>query len=153
MTPGRGASVVEFRAATPDDAAEVRALLVACALPLNGIPMTLDGFTLALAGGHVVATAAVERYGPDGLLRSVAVDAGHRGSGLGHALMEHVLLQARLQGVESLYLLTTTADAWFPRFGFRRVAREAVPSAVRASVEFAEACPASAVVMALPLTP
>jgi amino-acid N-acetyltransferase len=44
-------------------------------------------------------------------------------------------------------LLTTTAAEWFPRFGFVRTTREAVPMAVTASVEFQGVCPASAVVM------
>ena len=46
-----------------------------------------------------------------------------------------------------MYLLTTTAEGWFPRFGFERIAREEVSEAVRGSVEFGGACPATAAVM------
>jgi amino-acid N-acetyltransferase len=50
-------------------------------------------------------------------------------------------------GVPMVFLLTTTAAEFFPRFGFERISREDVPASVKASVEFQSACPASAVVM------
>ena len=46
-----------------------------------------------------------------------------------------------------MYLLTTTAERYFPRFAFKRITREDVPDSLQASVEFRDACPASAVVM------
>ena len=57
------------------------------------------------------------------------------------------LSHARERGLGAVYLLTTTAEGYFPRFGFARITREEVPDPVQASVEFREACPASAVVM------
>jgi amino-acid N-acetyltransferase len=36
----------------------------------------------------------------------------------------------------AVYLLTTTAEAFFARHGFCLVARDAVPASVRQSVEF-----------------
>jgi len=48
----------------------------------------------------------------------------------------------------NLYLLTTTAADFFPRCGFRRIARADVAPAVQQSVEFTTACPSSALVMA-----
>jgi amino-acid N-acetyltransferase len=50
-------------------------------------------------------------------------------------------------GTPALYLLTTTAQTYFPAFGFEQIARSAVPTSVQASVEFTSACPSSAVVM------
>ena len=47
----------------------------------------------------------------------------------------------------ALYLLTTTAEQFFPKFGFERIARADVPATVQASVEFTSACPTSATVM------
>jgi amino-acid N-acetyltransferase len=55
--------------------------------------------------------------------------------------------EARQAGIQDVYLLTTTAEHYFPRFGFSCVSREEVGAEVRASVEFQEACPSSAVVM------
>jgi amino-acid N-acetyltransferase len=53
--------------------------------------------------------------------------------------------------LQALYLLTTTAERYFPSFGFSVTTREKVPDAVRDTVEFRSACPASAVVMVRPL--
>ena len=86
----------------------------------------------------------MECYGDSGLLRSVAVAPGWRGSGIGRALVDRVLEDGRAAGVQDVYLLTTTAEHYFPRFGFACVDRESVPAAVRASAEFTGACPASA---------
>ena len=52
-----------------------------------------------------------------------------------------------LIGAKALYLLTTTAESYFPSFGFAPTSREAVPEDVRATAEFQGACPASAAVM------
>jgi amino-acid N-acetyltransferase len=51
-------------------------------------------------------------------------------------------------GVRELFLLTTTAEPIFARWGFRRVDRAEAPPAIRESREFASLCPASAVFMA-----
>jgi amino-acid N-acetyltransferase len=51
-----------------------------------------------------------------------------------------------------VFLLTTTAEKFFPRFGFEQIAREDVPPSVQASVEFTSACPTSAIVMRKRLT-
>ena len=56
---------------------------------------------------------------------------------------------AQACGAHDLVLLTSTADAWFPRFGFERISRDAAPASLHASEEFRGACPASAVVMRL----
>jgi amino-acid N-acetyltransferase len=82
----------------------------------------------------------------------VAVDPQAQGRGLGHRLTEAALRDAEARRVGDVFLLTTTAERFFPRFGFETVAREVVPPAVRSSVEFTSACPASAIVMRKRLT-
>ena len=99
----------------------------------------------------IAACAAVERYGEFGLLRSVAVDAGRRGAGLGERVVRRAIDEARANGVRSLLLLTTTASEWFPRFGFRFTARETVPAELNDSAELRGACPTTAVAMSLDL--
>ena len=71
----------------------------------------------------------------------------YRGTGVGQQLVERLLERAVKDGIDELYLLTTTAEDYFPRFGFARTTRSAVPHAVKASAEFHGACPDSAVVM------
>ena len=49
-------------------------------------------------------------------------------------------------------LWASAAERYFACFGFAQIARDDVPGAVQQSVEFREACPASAVVMSTELS-
>ena len=46
-----------------------------------------------------------------------------------------------------VYLLTTTAEQFFPKWGFVQIPRDDVPAGVQQSVEFQSACPSTAIVM------
>jgi arsenite methyltransferase len=94
-----------------------------------------------------VGVAGIERHGPHALLRSVAVAESFRGRGVGEALVHDRLAAAEAGGAEDVWLLTTTADRWFPRFGFTATTREAIPAPLQASAEVTHACPASAAVL------
>ena len=135
------------RPAAPDDFAAVERLLAASDLPLDGVPEALSGFVVAEVGGDVVGVAGLEVCCDNALLRSVAVSSAWRSHGLGRALVTRVISDAEARGIRALYLLTTTAERYFPSFGFRQITREEVPTDVRATTEFHSACPASAVVM------
>ncbi len=136
-----------LRAATPADYPAIEQLLVANDLPLVGVREHLPAFVVAQAGGALVGVAGLEQCRENALLRSVAVASEWRSRGLGRALIERVIADAEARGIPSLYLLTTTAERYFPSFGFHQVARDAVPADVRATEEFRSACPASAIAM------
>jgi amino-acid N-acetyltransferase len=138
---------VEIAHAAETDRDAVLALLAAEGLPTAGLLEHFDAAIVARCAGEVVGSAALELYEDGALLRSVAVAARMRGTGLGARLTTTALARARAHGMPAVYLLTTTADGFFPRFGFARIARADVPPSVQASVEFRSACPASAVVM------
>ncbi len=140
-----------FRPATLADWPGIVDLLTGAHLPLDGAKDHVSGFILAFRGDGLVGAAALERYADAGLLRSVAVAEGERATGLGQELVRRLLDQAHAGGVTSIALLTTTAERFFPRFGFRPVTRDQVPEAVKVSVEFQGACPASSTVMLLDL--
>lgn len=155
-----GISGVRLREAQPDDWLAVESLLADSELPLAGAREHLCDFIVAEgAAATLLGCAALEQYAADaegvtegaarmsGLLRSLAVAPAARGLGLGASLVESLLSAARAQGLADVTLLTTTAADYFPRFGFRQIAREEAPLAVRDSIEFREACPESAVVM------
>jgi amino-acid N-acetyltransferase len=146
-----GLDGVSVRAATSADFDRVRELLVANALPLDGVPRSLAGFLVAEEGDQVIGVAGVEDCGEYGLLRSAAVAEVARSRGIGRRLVEDLVAQASRDGRRGLYLLTTTAARYFPAFGFVETDRQAVPESVRATREFSEACPASATVMKLDL--
>jgi amino-acid N-acetyltransferase len=153
-TPGAAgsatASHATLRRAEPADLPGVERLLTAAGLPLAGVADALPTFVVAEADGTLVGVAGLERCCDNALLRSVAVDPAWRSHGLGRALVERVIADADSAKVHALYLLTTTAERYFPSFGFREVARDAVPADVRETAEFRGACPASATVMVRP---
>jgi amino-acid N-acetyltransferase len=137
--------------ASHDDLAAVLQLLRESALPVDGLSEHLPTTLVIRDGPRVVGSAALEIY-PDGaLLRSVAVSHALRGTGAGRSLTDAAIALARTRGVPALYLLTTTAEEYFPRFGFTPIARDEVPAGVQRSVEFTSACPSSATVMRKPL--
>jgi N-acetylglutamate synthase-like GNAT family acetyltransferase len=142
------ASEARIAAAQAADAAAIFALLEQQHLPLDGLRDHLATTLVARTdGGQIVGSAALEIY-PDGaLLRSVAIAAGRRHNGLGRRLTESAIALARDRQVRAIYLLTTTAEQYFPRFGFEPIARAEVPPGVQTSVEFTSACPSSATVM------
>ena len=147
MRPARETDSIAIEPATPRDLAEVRALLERHDLPLDDVEAHVQTMVVARDQADVVGVAALEVYTDGALLRSVAVDAAVQGRGLGHRLTEVTLDMARRHGVKTVFLLTTTADRFFQKFGFEQVTRADVPASVQASVEFRSACPASAIVM------
>jgi len=142
---------VSLRQAGPADWPAIRALLQANALPLQGAEAHLPTFVVAASGAEVIGTAGAEVYGDVALLRSVAVAPGLQGQGIGESLVGLLLQEARRRGIRQVFLLTTTAAGYFPRFGFERLPREQAPQALQASAEFQGACPASAVLMSATL--
>jgi amino-acid N-acetyltransferase len=138
---------VEIRGAAMDDLEAIEVLLVENHLPTVGVAPAIDDFLIALADGRIVGVVGMEYCGDYGLLRSTAVTAEWRGRGVAKALVERIVAKAEARGVKALYLLTTTAERYFPSFGFHVTARDAVPDEIRATDEFQGACPASATVM------
>ena len=133
--------------ARSDDLKAVLALLATHRLPQDGLAEHLETALVARVGGQVVGCAAIEPYDGAGLLRSVAVAEPQRGTGLGMRLTEAAIRLAEARGIRALYLLTETAAGFFSRFGFRPIPRDEVAPAVRQSIEFTRACPASAAAM------
>lgn len=143
---------VTIRSARSDDLSAVRGLLEAAHLPLDGLDEQFgDGYAVAESEGTVIGAEGIETYEDSGLLRSAVVHDAWRGRGIGEALTRDRLDWARAQGLHDVYLLTTTAAEYFPRYGFTRVERASAPPAVQRSREFAEACPQTAVTMRLVL--
>jgi len=141
----------EIEAARPDDIDDMLRLLEQNHLPTDGLRDHVATAFVAREDGRLVGSAALEMY-PDGaLLRSVAVAPHLQGRGLGQELSAAAIRLARELHAPAVYLLTTTAERFFPRFGFERIARGDVPQSVRMSVEFTSACPSSAIVMRKPL--
>ena len=143
-----------LRAARESDLPAIERLLIASGLPTAGVAEALTSFVVAESeqDKRIVGVVGLELCCDEyALLRSAAVEPAWRGAGLGRRLVTHAIADAESRGIKALYLLTTTAERYFPSFGFAKTTRETVPDEVRQSVEFREACPASATVMALEL--
>ena len=127
---------------TEPDIAQVQQLLQDSELPTGD-----------LAGGHSAqffacgsraqlrAVVGIETYADVGLLRSLAVRSTARNAGVATTLVRHVEAYAAARGVRQLYLLTTTAEAFFARLGYHVLPRAAAPDAIRNTREFSALCP------------
>jgi amino-acid N-acetyltransferase len=153
ISPATKSREASLRQASAADLRAIEKLLEESGLPTAGVAQALGNFIVAESDeGHIIGVAGLECCsGEYALLRSTAVEPAWRGSGLGRRLVTHLIAEAESRGMKALYLLTTTAERYFPSFGFVRTTRESVPDEIKASVEFREACPASATVMSLEL--
>ncbi len=143
-----------IRPATTTDLPEVERLLVDAGLPTGGVAQILrttpSHFFVAEPSdrpGTLVAVAGLEVCCDNALLRSVAVHPNWRRDGLGRDLVQRIVCHAEERGVRAIYLLTMTAEHYFPRFGFEPLDRAAVPADIAETLEFRSACPATAVAM------
>lgn len=133
--------------ANPDVSA-VKRLLSAASLPISDITARpLQHFFGYGSGPELEGVIGLEIYGEVALLRSLAVVSSRRGTGVGSGLVAHAEHHARDQGVQSLYLLTTTAEQFFLRRGYARIPREDTPAAIKGTKEFSGICPVSSAFM------
>lgn len=138
---------ITIERATPADAGAILSLLAASGLPELGVTAHLETALVTREASRVVGSAVLEMYDDGALLRSVAVDATRRGTGVGTHLVRAALVLAEERPTPAVYLLTTTAEGFFTQLGFERITRADVPAGVRQSVEFGECCCTTAVVM------
>ncbi len=132
----------------PTDEAGIRQLLRLCDLPEADItPEQLRDFLVLKEKGQIIGVVGIEVFGRFGLLRSLAVDARYRHRGFASQLVEKVEEYAATLKVETLYLLTLTAEGFFSERSYQRVQRNSAPPAVQGTAEFKNLCPVSAVCM------
>lgn len=125
-----------------------RALLQSQGLPDSDITDEhLKHFFFVGSVGSPLGLVGLELYGTDALLRSLVVGENARGKGLGSTLVAHAEQYASTKGVRSLYLLTTTAEAFFKRLGYAQINRSQAPASIKETREFASLCPASSAFM------
>lgn len=143
-TSPMSAANVTLRRADEETLGYVENLLARNDLPAEDVRANPGTFYVARAGDERVGIGGIERYGSDGLLRSVVVEESARGEGVGTEFCEALEAEAREAGIEWLYLLTTTAAGFFAGRGYAEIERDAAPEPVRDTTEFAELCPTSA---------
>lgn len=139
--------MIELRPAEGPERILAEQLLLSAKLPTDILTSGLGELWVARKEG-ATAVGGFEFYGEDALLRSVAVDAAHRGTGIGSRLTDALLKIAEERGVLRVWLLTETAERFFQKKGFRRVDRSSITNtALLASPEFTHVCASTAVCM------
>ena len=139
---------MEFEFADPSDEPQVRQLLAGCELPDEDITAShLQHFLVVRHETNLAAVIGLELFGQCALLRSLAVETHVRGQRIATRLVEKVEEYARSHEVESLYLLTTTAEGFFKKQGYCTTDRNDVPTVLNETVEFKSICPSTAICM------
>lgn len=133
-------SLRRLRAAVPADVPAVERLLRLTGLVTAGVAAHITSFVVLEDDGQIIASAGLERYGREALLRSVAVAPAYRNRGFARMLVTRILDRAAADHVEDVYLFTTTAPEYFRRFGFVPIPRDGVAASVRASEEYGACC-------------
>jgi len=126
-----------------DERPEIVALLSANGLPTSDLEAGTAQFLGVRDNRGLEGIVAIQPFGAAGLLRSLAVRADRRGSGLGSALVLEAERLAAERGIGALYLLTSNAGPFFAHRGFTEVPRERAPAELRATPQFTTLCPAS----------
>lgn len=128
--------------------ASILALLEGASLPTADLTQEhLEDFFFAGSRSAPIGLVGLEVLGKCALLRSLVVASDHQASGTGTALVEHAENHARVQGVEAVFLLTTTAEEFFARRGYGSIERSEAPDSIRSTREFSEFCPATSAFM------
>ena len=148
--PGQGSPSLTTKAvlqeATPAQRKEITALLNSNNLPASDLTETVKLYALTYQD-KVAGSAGLELYGNKALLRSVSVDDTLKGNGWGKLICHEIENIARKEGVSALYLITTTAESFFGKLGYRSISRNEVPGPLLVSAQFNGICPASAAIM------
>ena len=85
------------------------------ALDIDGLRHPSITFWSAWIGGELAGIAALKSIDAErGELKSMRVDDRFRGSGVGRALLRHLIAQARRRGMTSLWLETGSPDDFVP---------------------------------------
>lgn len=138
------AVTLDVERADEDDLDYVESMLARNDLPTADLRAGGATFFVGRRDGRRVAVGGLERYGDVGLLRSLVVDESARGTGVGSAMCEALERRAAADGVEAIYLLTTTAADFFTARGYTSVERADVPRPIRESRQFTDLCPSTA---------
>jgi amino-acid N-acetyltransferase len=142
-------SEIVISGATPADLPVIRQLLIDNKLPVSGIDDHWKTFIVARDGDAIVGCGGSEAYKFAALIRSVAVADSHRSRGIGRSIVRQLLDRLASRGIREFYLLTTTAQPYFAKRGFKPIDRDEIHPQLLASTELQGACPESAVCMRL----
>jgi amino-acid N-acetyltransferase len=135
-----------IQAISENQYSDVIDLLIRNNLPVTDITTNTKLFTL-IENNEIIGSIGIEIINSHALLRSLSVDEKHRNKGAAILLVNFLEDVGKQEGIESIYLLTTTAEHFFSNRDYKIVARKLVPESIRQTSEFKSVCPASATIM------
>jgi amino-acid N-acetyltransferase len=140
--------VPDIRRARAADLPAVLALLEGARLPTADIASVDEPQVWVLEERNaIVGVVALERFGAEALLRSLAIATEYRNRGFGRELVVRAEQSAQANGINQLVLLTETAEVFFHSLGYSNLDRRYVSDSLKGSAEFRSLCPASATCM------
>ena len=145
----RNVEEIDIAQANAGDVPAIKTILEANQLPVAGVDEHWRTFLVAREGEKVVGCGGAEAYPVAALIRSIAVLPDYRRHGLGRRIVRQLLDRLSARGLREFYLLTTTAENYFRKRGFKPIERDEVHPQLLASPQFQDACPTSAVCMRL----
>lgn len=116
-------------------------------LPTTDIYQDNVHFFVGCTDNGMIGVIGFEKYKNVGLLRSLAVKDPYKDQQIGTQLIKFLFNWCVSEQIDTLFLLTTSAEKYFTRFGFVDIDRHEVPDAIKQTREFKDICPVSAVVM------
>ncbi|MBS9463921.1 GNAT family N-acetyltransferase [Flagellimonas sp. 389] len=129
------------------DFEKVKNLLKKNGLPYVDLRSSKVTFLTSKSGSEIIGCIGIEKYGEDGLLRSFAVTEDSKNKGVGGKLFNKLIDKSKKDGIKRMHLLTTTADQYFLKKGFKISERIEAPKAIASSKEFSEICPSTSIYM------
>ena len=142
-------SEITISPARAEDLAAIKHLLLEANLPTAGVDEHWKTFLIARDGDVMVGCGGAEAYQFAALIRSIAVKPEYRSHGIGRRLVRQLLDRLASRGLREFYLLTTTAEEYFKKRGFKPIDRDEVHPQLLSSREFQDACPSTATCMRL----
>ena len=135
--------MIQYQNARPEDLEGIIELLSENTLPTLDVHKHINHFIIAKKDAKIIGSIAVECYNNHGLLRSFAISKESRNLSIGKELYLKLLSYAQENNINTLHLLTTTAETYFKKLGFTLTDRSLAPESIKKTAEFSDLCPSS----------
>ena len=138
---------LSIHSAAESDLEAIKNLLEENELPTKDLDQDNINLFVGFVDNNIRGVIGFEKYKNVGLLRSLAIKDLYKNQKIGTHLVHYLFDWCLSEQIDTLYLLTTTAEIYFTKFGFVKIDRFQVPYVIRETREFKDICPLSAVVM------
>jgi len=133
-------SEIDIAPATSADVDAIKSLLAANGLSGDGVNEHWKTFVIARDGDRMVGCGGAEAYQFAALIRSIAVDREYRSSGIGRRIVRQLLDRLASRGLREFYLMTTDAEGYFKKRGFKPIDRDEVHPQIVGTRQFQIEC-------------